>query len=160
MAGANNEDAAKQPQAVKEITQKPLQFQLQSAAGRKTKGAAANQQGKREHNFAKPQQRPAKKRSKSEEKLNSQPQGKVSNKLLKRLMLKCDEYNQSKLEDFISFNKIAMAEAFVLHSQHFLQACTKVAYIKTVEVGDPVKAMLVKVADPQQTTLEDVKAIL
>ena len=44
----------------------------------------------------------------------------VSNKLLKRLLVKYDNYNLSKLDDFIGFNKIAMREHFVTYNHDFV----------------------------------------
>jgi len=91
----------------------------------------------------------------------------VSNKLLKRLLVKYDDYNVSKLDDFIGFNKIAMREHFVTYNHDFLQACSRIAVIKTVDIevdggnakqNSPQKFQII--AESSETTQSDIVDIL
>ena len=59
----------------------------------------------------------------------------VPNKVLKKLLVKYDEYNQSKLDDFIAFNKAALDDQFTFHNYSLVQACSRIAVIKSVEVN-------------------------
>lgn len=60
----------------------------------------------------------------------------MPNKVLKKLLVKHDDYNLSTLEDFIAFHKQNLGDMFVQQNQSFLQACARVCLIKEVEV-DP-----------------------
>ena len=64
----------------------------------------------------------------------SRPNQLVSNKILKKLLVKYDDCNESKLDDFIGLNKFTLDDQLSIHNSSWIQACSRIAAIKTVEV--------------------------
>ena len=64
----------------------------------------------------------------------------MSNKILKKLLVKYDEYNESKLDDFIAFNRYALDDQFSINHSSILQGLARIAVIKTVDVTESIIA--------------------
>ena len=67
------------------------------------------------------------------------------------------------MSDFIDFNKVALDDQFTMENLSLLQACSRIAVIKTVEVQpeEPESTCVeVIVKDPQVTKEADVMQIL